>query len=239
MNKGVIHFLGSGSEGNTAVITDSRQRSILLDLGVNWKTILKGINYDLWGVDLALVTHCHSDHTLSLRKAIDNYIPCYANADVCSKYNGCNVINDMLLYNEWRIQTFELVHSVPNNAFIIDTSDNIRILYCTDTVYIPKVVKNVNYAIIECNNDTEFMLDEALEGNIRNSHYETHQNIDDCITYLKHIYNPDLQGIILCHLSQGNINGVAARERVRNELGFKNVFIATEGLKIALQRSEF
>ena len=181
----------------------------------------------------------HQDHIKSLDYFINLGIPCYGNKDVCDAHNGCIELPNVLKVDGFKIQTFELVHDVPNNAFVIDTDDGIRILYCTDTQYIPKVVKRVCYAIIECNNDFDTIVDNAMEGDMTMSNFKEHQNINDCIEYLKRIYNVDLQQVVLWHLSSTNINPNEAVKRVRRELGFENVVYAQRGLEIELVKSEF
>ena len=181
----------------------------------------------------------HIDHVKSLDYFINLGIPCYGNKDVCDAHNGCIELPKVLKVDGFKVQTFELVHDVPNNAFIIDTSDGIRILYCTDTQYIPKIVKRVHYAIIECNNNFDTIVDNAMEGDMTMSNFKEHQNINDCIEYLKRIYNVDLQQVVLWHLSSTNINPNEAVKRVRRELGFENVVYAQRGLEIELVKSEF
>lgn len=181
----------------------------------------------------------HQDHVKSLDYFINLGIPCYGNKDVCSVHKGCIELPNVLKVDGFKVQTFELVHDVPNNAFIIDTSDGIRILYCTDTQYIPKIVKRVHYAIIECNSDFDTIVDNAMEGDMTMSNFKEHQNINDCIEYLKRIYNVDLQQVVLWHLSSTNINPNDAVKRVRRELGFENVVYAQRGLEIELVKSEF
>ena len=181
----------------------------------------------------------HQDHVKSLDYFINLGIPCYGNKDVCSIHKGCIELPNVLKVDGFKVQTFELVHDVPNNAFVIDTSDGIRILYCTDTQYIPKIVKRVHYAIIECNNNFDTIVDNAMEGDMTMSNFKEHQNINDCIEYLKRIYNVDLQQVVLWHLSSTNINPNDAVKRVRRELGFENVVYAQRGLEIELVKSEF
>lgn len=187
----------------------------------------------------AATDESHQDHIKSLDYFINLGIPCYGNKDVCSIHKGCIELPNVLKVDGFKVQTFELVHDVPNNAFIIDTSDGIRILYCTDTQYIPKIVKRVHYAIIECNNNFDTIVDNAMEGDMTMSNFKEHQNINDCIEYLKRIYNVDLQQVVLWHLSSTNINPNEAVKRVRRELGFENVVYAQRGLEIELVKSEF
>jgi hypothetical protein len=64
-------------------------------------------------------------------------------------------------------------------------------------------------------------------------------SLDDCIDYLKEIYSPELQGVVLWHLSDTNIDAKKALERVKEELGFDRVWIAEKGLEIELEKEEF
>ena len=85
----------------------------------------------------------------------------------------------------------------------------------------------------------DFMLDNALEDVYSMSHYENHHSIDNCIEYLKEIYSPNMQGVILWHMSDTNINEVNAVKKVKKELGFEQVFSASNNLMLLLQKEEF
>ena len=181
----------------------------------------------------------HQDHVKSLDYFINLGIPCYGNKDVCSIHKGCIELPKVLKVDGFKVQTFELVHDVPNNAFVIDTDDGIRILYCTDTKRIPKKVKGVHYAIIECNNDQHAIIDNEMEDVFTKSKPENHQSLDECIRYLKAINNVNLQCIILWHMSMTNIDENKAIAMVKRELGFDNVVVADRGMEIEIQKSEF
>ena len=181
----------------------------------------------------------HQDHVKSLDYFINLGIPCYGNKDVCDAYNGCIELPKVLKVDGFKVQNFELVHDVPNNAFIIDTDDGIRILYCTDTKRIPKKVKGVHYAAIECNNDQDTIIDNAMCDVFTKSRPENHQSLNECIRYLKAINNVNLQCIILWHMSMTNIDENKAIAMVKREVGFDNVVVADRGLEIEIQKSEF
>ena len=181
----------------------------------------------------------HIDHVKSLDYFINLDIPCYGNKDVCSIHKGCIELPKVLKVDGFKVQTFELVHDVPNNAFVIDTDDGIRILYCTDTKRIPKKVKGVHYAAIECNNDQDSIIKNEMEDVFTNSKPENHQSLDECIRYLKAINNVNLQCIILWHMSMTNIDENKAIAMVKRELGFDNVVVADSGMEIEIQKSEF
>lgn len=239
-SKSQIKIFGSGSSGNCLAIYDNRGKYILVDVGLSHKDILKGLNYNLTDCVSLLCSHNHiADHTKSLDYFIKLGIPCYGNQDICDHHKGCNLLPKLLKADGFNVQNFELVHNVPNNAFIIDTIDGIRILYCTDTEYIPKRVKGVHYAIIECNHDLDCMVDNAMDNKFSMSHYENHQSLDNCIEYLKQIYSPKLQAVVLWHLSDTNINAKTAKKRVQDELGFSNVIVADAGVEIELIKEDF
>lgn len=235
-----IKILSSGSIGNCLAIYDNHGKYVIIDVGLPYRKILKGLNYDLTNCVSILCSHNHlADHTKSLDYFIKLGVPCYGNQDICDSHKGCNLLPKVLKIDGFRIQNFELVHNVPNNAFIVDTSNGIRLLYCTDTEYIPKKVKGVNYAIIECNHDKDFMVDNAMEDVFSMSHHENHQSLDRCIEYLKVIFSPSLQGVILWHLSDSNIDESKAIKKVKKELSFDNIVCAKENLIIPLQKEEF
>lgn len=181
----------------------------------------------------------HIDHVKSLDYFINLGIPCYGNKDVCSIHKGCIELPKVLNVNGFKVQTFELVHDVPTNAFVIDTDDGIRILYCTDTKRIPKKVKGVHYAIIECNNDQDEIIDNEMEDVFTKSKPENHQSLDECVKYLKAIDKVNLQCIILWHMSMTNIDENKAVDTIKREVGFDNVVVADRGMEIEIQKSEF
>ena len=181
----------------------------------------------------------HIDHVKSLDYFINLGIPCYGNKDVCSIHKGCIELPKVLKVDGFKVQTFELVHDVPNNSFIIDTDDGIRILYCTDTKRIPKKVKGVHYAAIECNNDQDTIIDNAMCDVFTKSRPENHQSLCECARYLKAIDKSNLQCIILWHMSMSNIDENKAIDTIKREVGFDNVVVADSGMEIEIQKSEF
>ena len=181
----------------------------------------------------------HIDHVKSLDYFINLGIPCYGNKDVCSIHKGCIELPKVLKVDGFKVQTFELVHDVPNDAFIIDTDDGIRILYCTDTKRIPKKVKGVHYVAIECNNDQDTIIDNAMCDVFTKSKPENHQSLCECARYHKSIDKSNLQCIILWHMSMTNIDEKKAVDTIKREVGFDNVVVANSGMEIEIQKSEF
>ena len=231
---GHIDVISSGSSGNCLVLYDSKGYYLIIDVGVTWDKIAKGINYELCKCNAILASHRHRDHVKSLSKFIDLGISCYGNEDICSRYKGCNLITDTLQIGNFKVSTFPVGHDVPNNAFVIDTQDNVRVLYLTDAKELCFDVENVNCAIIEANWDADTMFDNAMNGIMTESQFNNHQSLDACISFLKKANNPSLHTVVLWHLSSTNINAEVAKERVQQEVGIQNVIVAKAGITIEL-----
>lgn len=234
-----LKIISSGSSGNCIAVYDSRGKYILLDVGIGYKDILNTLNWNLSNCVSAYCSHLHRDHSKALAHFIDAGVPCFSNQDVCDHYKGCQLLDRMVKVDGFKVQTFELVHNAPNSAFIVDTIDGIRILYCTDTQYIPKRVKGVNCAIIECNYNEETIISNMCEGVDSRSQFENHHSLESCIDYLKTIYSADLTTVILWHPSGTNLNKKEAVRRVKEELGFEAVYMAEKGLELEICNSEF
>lgn len=52
-----LRVIGSGSSGN-AYILQCNNETLLIELGMPWKDILKGLNYKIEDVAGCLVSHC-------------------------------------------------------------------------------------------------------------------------------------------------------------------------------------
>lgn len=53
-----LQCISSGSIGNSYILSVGGEK-LLIELGVNFKSILKSLNFDLSGVRACLVSHAH------------------------------------------------------------------------------------------------------------------------------------------------------------------------------------
>ena len=242
MSDGLLKVIGTGSRGNCLAVYDSRGKYILLDVGISMKNILKGVNYNTHDCVAAFVSHVHQDHSKAIDDCIKYAIPVYANEEVFKKYPKCNLIDRLNVgnFSGFQVHTFGVAHDVQNNAFVIDTIDGIRILYATDMSSVQWCSKNVNYAVIECNYSEEDLIYNIIEDEESRSKYYNHFELNKCIHYLKHgIYNTELRGVILWHMSKTNIDVKKAVEKVKLELGFPNVYAAKNGDVFQMTKTDF
>ena len=232
----------SGSQGNSYAIKCNNE-TLLLELGLPWKYILKGLNYDIDNIVGALVSHVHQDHANkeTIKKAIQYGIPIYSCYDVVSMYKGVNEVKKgrKIAIGGFKIQAIPLFHNTTCFGFVIEHDEIGKAIFCTDTCSIPYRFKNANHLWLESNYDYGLMIDHMAENVYSQSASENHMEFNDTLEVLKENYSNDLQTIVLLHLSNGNSNANEFVKRVKETLGFNNVWVADKGLKIELCKEEF
>lgn len=237
-----IKILSSGSHGNCYILECGNEQ-LLIELGISWKDILRGLNYDLSKIGCCLVSHRHGDHlnTSAITNAIKCGLSVYSCSDVNSIYPQVKVLKKgvKMRVAGFKVQPIPLFHSVENYGFVIEHEDCGKIIFCTDTNQIPYRFKGVQHYLIEANNDFDLMVDNLCDNEFSRSHNNDHMELSDTIEFLKESYSSDMQSVTLIHLSQTNIDAEKAVQRVKDELGFANVKFAQGGQEIELNKEEF
>ena len=135
----------------------------------------------------------------------------------------------------FKIQPIPLQHSVQCFGFLIEHDDFGRLVFATDCSSFPYLIKNVNHFLIECNWSEDVLIDNMCNNEEMRSRHEQHLELENTIMALSANYSSSLQTILLLHLSNGNSNEEMFKKRVKEELGFFNVYIAEKGLTLQLQ----
>jgi len=153
------HVIQSGSDGN-AVILQGEKDVILVDCGVSFAKLAPYRQ----AISLVLLTHIHGDHfrpaTIkrlaylrpTLRFMVPSWLlfPLLNQCDVDERNIDLAQMNATAVYGDRiKVRPFELVHDVPNCGYEI-TFDKSRIVYATDTSYMPDIY-NADYYFIEAN----------------------------------------------------------------------------------------
>jgi len=136
--------LYSGSGGNLYEVTAANGKRIMLECGVTWPKLQKGLDYDLSNFEGCLVTHEHKDHSKSLCDVMVAGIDVWALADVFMSQDlidhrraKCIRHNDLIDFDSFQVKVFELVHDVPIVGFIVhEKKTGEKLLFCTDTYYV-------------------------------------------------------------------------------------------------------
>lgn len=235
-----LKCLASGSSGNAYIIECANEK-MLIELGIGWKDVLRGLNYDLSNITACLVTHVHNDHSKSVPNAIKSGLCVYSNKEVESIYKGAKVltVGVKTQIGGFKVQPLIVPHNAMCYAYIITHEEMGKLVFVTDTADFRYKIRGVHHWIIECNHCEELMLEHALNNIYSMSASKNHLEIKQTIDVLKNNFCVDTQTIVLCHLSQGNADEKEFAQRVKNELVFSNVYIAKPNLEIGLNKSEF
>lgn len=236
---GKIITLGSGSSGNCYILETKGER-LILELGIPWKDIVKGLRFDIADVSGALVTHIHSDHSKSIRGVLNYQIPVFSNQDVAEHYEGVKVLQNGHKYKigGFVVQPISVEHNAPNYAYLIEHEEMGRILFVTDCVSFPYNVKNLRCVLIEANYSQDICLDKVCEGYEIRSHNEYHMEINKTLEALDRLNNLNLDKVMLIHLSNGQSNEQLFQDMVAERIG-KKPFVADKGVEFEINKEDF
>lgn len=158
----MIKVLATGSKGNSYIV-QAGEEILLLELGINFKEVLKGLNFNLNNVVGCLVSHVHKDHSKGIKQALKHSLNVYCNEDVANSVIGdkrrINIIEPLKKFTigGFTILPFDCQHTnndgsvCPNLGFLISHKALGKVLFATDTYYLKYTFKDIKHILIECN----------------------------------------------------------------------------------------
>ena len=185
-----LYTVGTGSLGNCYLLKRENDRFIALDCGCKWRDVLIGCNFRPLDIDLALVTHSHSDHS----RHVGDF-----------EENGIDVINTdntfpkkVLQKGDYKVVPFEVPHDVKNYGYLIRV-DGRTIVYMTDFGYCKYTFKswNVDTFIVACNYTAPPDSEEANYAHV----VMGHSSLDTVKDILAVNKSDSMKNVILCHTS--------------------------------------
>ena len=243
-----VKILGSTSEGN-CYLFQSGEETLIVECGVRFADIKKGLGFDLSKVVGCFVTHLHRDHSRSLPDVLKFGIKTFAHKSVFESFEistraFCNEIEPMKGYKvgNFKILTLPAFHDVPCMSFVIDHPDMGKTLFATDTMMLQHKVKGLRHIFIECNYCDEILDKNIEEGVVLSSMrarlLQTHMELKTTVKTLKANDLSDVNEVVLLHLSNHNSDGYHFQEEVKKATG-KEVVIARAGVEIELNTKPF
>jgi phosphoribosyl 1,2-cyclic phosphodiesterase len=127
-------------------------------------------------------------------------------------------------------------------GYLIDHPEMGRLMFCTDTYYVPFKFKGMNHILVECNYAMDIADDNIEHGApiiVRNRVLESHMELSTVKTFLHANDLRYLQNIVLLHLSSGNSDAKRFKLEIEAEAPGKNVFIADSGMTIPVNLYPF
>ena len=234
-----IHCIGSSSSGNSYVIT-SNGNKLIVELGCNFKEVLKAVDYDLTSIEGCLVSHCHSDHSAYITKALEYQIPVYGNKDVVDKYLYVHCLTQKYRYSigKFKVQCLKVPHNALCYSFIIKCPSGEKILFATDLSKFNYKVSGCDVIMMEANYDEDIIYEALARGEVVRSQSENHLEIKDCMEAVERCVDTNTQLIILLHMSDGYSDEKRFQKMVHEATG-KRVGVAHAGQVYEINESDF
>lgn len=214
--------VSTGSIGN-AYILECNGEKLLIELGVKWKDIMKGVGYDLSNIAFCLVTHQHGDHTKSIPEALKYGLKIYSTPDVAELYPKVKALETMKRYKigNWKVLPLRVPHGECECfSYHVTMPDGQTLLFATDLESFPYKI-GCNHLMLECNYSEDILINKMLDNVDIRSASNTHMELNTTISVIQRLYSPNLRLVILLHLSAG----------LSDENGFKKAIFEQCGVR--------
>lgn len=251
-----LKVLASGSSGNCYFL-EGKEETLILECGINYKEILKGLNFNLKPVVAALISHEHKDHSKALRDMLKAGIDVYTSKGTVrallkdwqsiETHHRLNFIKSekQIKIGNFTIMPFETQHYNSDNTpcaeplgFLIQHPEMGKMLFATDTYYIQYNFPKLNHILVECNYDGDIMTNNIDNGTLNVGLAlrlaKSHMSLDNCKALLNATNLTAVNNIVLIHLSSLNSDSELFKTDVEKLTG-KPTYIAEPGLEIDLE----
>lgn len=212
-----LYIVGSSSHGNCYLLYNAGE-CLIIEAGVPFKELNRLPFFDLSKVVGCIITHEHGDHAGRINEFLKYGIECRATSGTVSslKYNsfrlplmvehGC-----VFKLGNFTVTPFNTKHDAAEPVgYLIEHPETGRILFATDTYYLPYKFSGLNNILIECNYKRSILDANVEAGKIdrkrRDRTLFSHMELDTCIEALKANDLKEVYKIILIHLSDDNSN---------------------------------
>lgn len=222
-----ITVIGSGSSGNAYVLRSGTD-VLLLEAGLPLARIRQALGFRLHTVAGLWISHHHGDHAGSARAVWQAGVPVYCLPETAA---ACDLAGHRVTLltprtpvrcGAWQVLPFPVIHDVPTVGFVIQHGAD-RVLYVTDTAYIPVRVPGLTHVLIEANYAPDILEANVRAGRIpsglRNRIVRTHMSLDTVMGFLQANDLSRLQQIWLLHLSDANSDATRFQREVSRITG--------------------
>lgn len=250
-----LKVLASGSKGNCYIL-ESQTGTLIIEAGITYKEILKGLDFNLKGVVGCLISHEHLwlDHSKAVNDVMKAGIDCYMsngtayeigiedeNSLIKRSYRAYMVKSKKVFsISDFTILPFDTEHDArePLGYLIQYMPTKEKLLFITDSYYSKYKFKGLNYICIECNyiketldeNIADGYIDERMKLRLLQSHF----SLENVKEFLKSNDLSQCREIILLHLSDRNSDADRMFREIYVETGIMPK-IADKGLEVELE----
>ncbi len=228
-----VEVLGSSSKGNCYRLL-SGGRSLLLECGLPWKEIRKGLNFQTTALDGCLITHHHKDHARSAADVMRAGVDLYATGaafEAMAIPGGPHHRFKPLIYRHtvtvgewWRVMAFEAHHDAPGTAgFWIEDKDGDKLVFLTDSAFSYYTFPGTGVYMVEANFSEKILQrnvdDGLIDAFLARRVTENHMSIERVVVMFTEADLSQCRHIHLLHGSDGNSDSALFKKIVEETTG--------------------
>jgi len=235
-----LKILGSSSSGNCYLLKN-KEETLMIECGLPYKEILKGLDFNLHNVVGVLASHLHFDHCKAVNDLIKLGVSIYANKETFDYLKVSEVLRHTIeseyqfKAGNFTVLPFSLQHDVPNLGFLIQCEGQ-KVLYITDTYFCKYKFLGLTHILIECNYSKEILqknVENGLSITLVKRLIKSHFSLENVKQFLKTNDLSECKDITLLHLSDANSNAEQFKNEIERLTGIP-VYVADKGLEIEL-----
>ena len=230
----IIKSIASSSKGNCYSITKGNS-TLLLECGIPAKAIRAALGFNLSGVAGCLCSHEHLDHSKATKDVMRAGVDVYTSRGTIEALglsgHRINVIKalDQFTIAGWTVLPFETKHDAVEPLGFLVGKDGDKLLYATDTYYLPYKFEGLTHILIEASFDKDILnaniKSGAVPAVIKKRLIRSHFSLDNVIKFFEANDLSKLKETWLIHLSNKNSDADRFKEAVQRETG-RPVYIA-------------
>jgi len=217
--------IASGSSGN-AYILESGRDVFLLDSGVAWKKIQKKTTFLGKNISACLITHEHGDHSKSIKKVMSAGIDVLASSGTFKATHTGNhhraiVVKhgDKIPWGDVEIYPFATIHNAKEPLGYVISDGEDKILFATDTVYIPHRFYGLTIMAVECNYVTDSIVMNHINPHLYEQIISSHMSLKTLVKFIRLQDTSKLREIHVLHLSKTNSDEGIIKTTIQEETG--------------------
>lgn len=240
-----VAVLASGSSGNLSLL-ETKQHKILMDAGLSGrktKSLLAAVGVRIEDVDLAFLSHDHTDHSGGLGVLLRRYpgLSAFANAATWQYLLETNKIGRLPVQqlntiepgqvktiDDLTVRAFATSHDAASPQYYVFQSGGQRMAFLTDTGYVSqaveRVIRDCDAYLLEFNYDTDMLRHGPYSWPLKQRILSDvgHLSNQAAGEVLADVVTKRTKRVFLAHRSQHNNTAQLARQAARQCLAAAN-----------------
>jgi len=130
-----------------------------------------------------------------------------------------HIIDGQFHVGAWTILPFKTIHDAADPLGFLMAKGNERLVFATDTAYIPNRFAGLTHIMVEANHSLDLLKANTPSSDLRRSIIQNHMSLETVIDFLKANDLSDLQEIWLLHLSASNSDAQLFKRKIQETTG--------------------